>query len=96
MTKRMLIDGTHAEETRVVVADDTELLEFDFDRLSIVQCEEELAADNRLLGWLFRFVDRRVRGRRRSCQVGPRAVGPMPPVACGFARRRPGAEWLRQ
>ena len=31
MTKRMLIDGTHAEETRVVVADDTELLEFDFE-----------------------------------------------------------------
>ena len=27
----MLIDGTHAEETRVVVADDTELLEFDFE-----------------------------------------------------------------
>lgn len=31
MTKRMLIDGTHAEETRVVVADDTVLLEFDFE-----------------------------------------------------------------
>lgn len=31
MTKRMLIDGTHAEETRVVVANDTELLEFDFE-----------------------------------------------------------------
>ena len=31
MTRRMLIDGTHAEETRVVVADDTELLEFDFE-----------------------------------------------------------------
>ena len=27
----MLIDGTHAEETRVVVANDTELLEFDFE-----------------------------------------------------------------
>ena len=27
----MLIDGTHAEETRVVVADDTVLLEFDFE-----------------------------------------------------------------
>ena len=31
MTKRMLIDATHAEETRVVVADGTQLLEFDYE-----------------------------------------------------------------
>lgn len=31
MTKRMLIDAAHAEETRVVVADDKELLEFDYE-----------------------------------------------------------------
>ncbi len=29
MTKRMLIDATHPEETRVVIADDSRLLEFD-------------------------------------------------------------------
>ena len=31
MTRRMLIDAAHAEETRVVVADDKELLEFDYE-----------------------------------------------------------------
>jgi ribonuclease E len=31
MTRRMLIDAAHAEETRVVVADDSELLEFDYE-----------------------------------------------------------------
>lgn len=31
MTRRMLIDATHAEETRVVVAENTELLEFDYE-----------------------------------------------------------------
>ncbi len=31
MTKRMLIDATHPEETRVVVADDTQLLDFDIE-----------------------------------------------------------------
>ena len=31
MTRRMLIDAAHAEETRVVVADNTELLEFDYE-----------------------------------------------------------------
>ncbi|MDW8342766.1 MAG: Rne/Rng family ribonuclease, partial [Geminicoccaceae bacterium] len=31
MTKRMLIDAAHAEETRVVVVDDGELLDFDFE-----------------------------------------------------------------
>ena len=31
MTKRMLVDAAHAEETRVVVAQDNELLEFDFE-----------------------------------------------------------------
>ncbi|NKB49565.1 MAG: Rne/Rng family ribonuclease [Alphaproteobacteria bacterium] len=31
MTKRMLIDAAHAEETRVVVAENTELLEFDYE-----------------------------------------------------------------
>ncbi|MEK9661534.1 MAG: hypothetical protein VW644_07350, partial [Alphaproteobacteria bacterium] len=31
MTKRMLIDATHAEETRVVVADGTQLIEFDYE-----------------------------------------------------------------
>lgn len=31
MTKRMLIDAAHAEETRVVVIDDGELLDFDFE-----------------------------------------------------------------
>ena len=31
MTKRMQIDATHAEETRVVVADGTQLLEFDYE-----------------------------------------------------------------
>ena len=29
MTKRMLIDGVHPEQTRVVVMDDRRLLEFD-------------------------------------------------------------------
>ncbi|NNE83502.1 MAG: ribonuclease E/G [Alphaproteobacteria bacterium] len=31
MTRRMLIDAAHAEETRVVVAENTELLEFDYE-----------------------------------------------------------------
>ena len=31
MARRMLIDAAHAEETRVVVAEDTELLEFDYE-----------------------------------------------------------------
>ncbi|MCY4504344.1 MAG: hypothetical protein OXE57_22700, partial [Alphaproteobacteria bacterium] len=31
MAKRMLIDASHAEETRVVVADGTRLEEFDFE-----------------------------------------------------------------
>ena len=31
MTRRMLIDAAHAEETRVVVAEDNELLEFDYE-----------------------------------------------------------------
>ena len=31
MTKRMLIDATHAEETRVVVADGNRLEEFDYE-----------------------------------------------------------------
>ena len=31
MTKRMLIDATHAEETRVVVADGNKLEEFDYE-----------------------------------------------------------------
>jgi ribonuclease E len=31
MTKRMLIDATHAEETRVVVADGNQLVEFDYE-----------------------------------------------------------------
>ncbi len=31
MPRRMLIDAAHAEETRVVVADDSELLEFDYE-----------------------------------------------------------------
>ncbi len=31
MTMRMLVDATHAEETRVVVADGNRLVEFDFE-----------------------------------------------------------------
>ena len=31
MPKRMLIDATHQEETRVVVADGNELLEYDYE-----------------------------------------------------------------
>src|SRR5919106_5011059 len=31
MTRRMLIDATHPEETRVVVSDDRQLIDFDFE-----------------------------------------------------------------
>ena len=31
MTKRMLIDATHSEETRVVVADDKSLLDYEYE-----------------------------------------------------------------
>lgn len=31
MTKRMLIDATHAEETRVAVVDGTKLVEYDYE-----------------------------------------------------------------
>ena len=34
MAKKMLIDATHAEETRVVVADGTRLEEFDFESIT--------------------------------------------------------------
>jgi ribonuclease E len=34
MTKKMLIDATHAEETRVVVVDGTRVEEFDFESLN--------------------------------------------------------------
>lgn len=34
MTKKMLIDATHAEETRVVVLDGTKVDEFDFESLN--------------------------------------------------------------
>src|SRR4029079_19411610 len=34
MTKKMLIDATHAEETRVVVVDGTRVDEFDFESLN--------------------------------------------------------------
>ncbi|PJN94890.1 ribonuclease E/G, partial [Amaricoccus sp. HAR-UPW-R2A-40] len=34
MTKKMLIDATHAEETRVVVVDGTKVEEFDFESLN--------------------------------------------------------------
>ena len=31
MTKKILIDATHSEETRVVVAENSDLLEFDYE-----------------------------------------------------------------
>ena len=34
MAKKMLIDATHPEETRVVVVDGTKVEEFDFESLS--------------------------------------------------------------
>ena len=34
MTTRMLVDATHAEETRIVVVDGKRLVDFDFERLS--------------------------------------------------------------
>ena len=34
MTKKMLIDATHAEETRVVVVDGTKVEEFDFETVN--------------------------------------------------------------
>ena len=34
MAKKMLIDATHAEETRVVVVDGTKVEEFDFETIT--------------------------------------------------------------
>ena len=34
MAKKMLIDATHSEETRAVVADGTKVEEFDFESLN--------------------------------------------------------------
>ena len=42
MTTKMLIDGFHAEETRVVIADEDNLLEFDIESSSKQQTKGNL------------------------------------------------------
>ncbi len=76
MTKRMLIDATHPEETRVVVVDGNRLEDFDFETASKKQLKGNiyLARITRVEPSLQAAIRRRSRrpGRRRSAATRSR------------------------